>query len=271
MSLAPNRTVLRRWRKPGWISAAALLLTSVYAPAWGSDLAKEKRWADQVVDQLFDGEAIQLEADGVEFLGLYTEAASEPKGSVIVLHGIGVHPDWPQVINPLRVGLAEQGWNTLSIQLPILPNEAADEDYLPLFPEAPPRIDAALHYLEQADPGPVFIAAHSMGSFMALHYVGGTSGSGVAGLILIGTSTGGTDGMDEAAEGLTGIKLPMLDLYGEFDLETVLTGVGKRAEVAEVSGNDDFSQIETPGADHFFDGYEERLLETVSEWLEARR
>lgn len=247
--------------------AVAILLVLGTATASGSDLAKEKRWADQVVDQLFDGEAVWLEAGGVEVLGLYTEAATEPRGTVIVLHGIGVHPDWPQVVNPLRVGLAENGWDTLSVQLPILPNEATSEDYLPLFVEVAPRIDAALRYLGENTSGPVFIAAHSMGATMAIHYLGGTSGSGVAGLVAIGVE----GGLDEAADGLKNLRLPILDLFGEFDLEFVLSGVGTRAAVAGAAGNLDFSQIETAGADHFFDGYEQQLLDTVSEWLEARR
>jgi predicted alpha/beta-hydrolase family hydrolase len=271
MSKPTGRSALKRWLKSSPISAAALLLTFMFSPAWGSDLAKEKRWADQIVDELFDGEAVWLEAGGSRFLGIYTEADAKAQGSIIVLHGIGVHPDWPQVINPLRVGLAEQGWNTLSVQLPILSNEAEAEEYLPLFSEVPPRKDAALHYLQQADSGPVFIVSHSMGSSMALHYMAGNTDGAIAGLILIGSSAGGTEGLDEPAKGLNGLDLPILDLYGQFDLNTVLSGGGKRAEVALASGNEDFSQVQTPGADHFYDGYEEQLLATVSQWLEARR
>jgi alpha/beta superfamily hydrolase len=50
-----------------------------------------------------------------------------------------------------------------------------------------------------------------------------------------------------------------------------LTGIGTRAEVAQASGIQDFTQIEVPGADHFFDGYEQQLLDVVSAWLEERR
>ncbi len=42
----------------------------------------------------------------------------------LLAHGIGIHPNWEQVIQPLRVALSEQGWNTLSIQMPVLANEA---------------------------------------------------------------------------------------------------------------------------------------------------
>ena len=72
-------------------------------PGYASDLEKERRWSEQIVDALLVGEAVQLDAGGTAFLGIYTEA-SEGVGdrAVILLHGIGAHPDWPEIINPLR-------------------------------------------------------------------------------------------------------------------------------------------------------------------------
>jgi hypothetical protein len=37
---------------------------------------------------------------------------------------MGAHPDWPEVIQPLHSGLPESGWTTLSVQMPILANDA---------------------------------------------------------------------------------------------------------------------------------------------------
>ena len=45
---------------------------------------------------------------------------------MIILHGRGYHPDWAEVANPLRVGLAE-GWNTLSLKMPVLDVYGAGE------------------------------------------------------------------------------------------------------------------------------------------------
>ena len=70
-----------------------------------SDLAKEKRWADQVVDAIIDGDAVWINDGSREFLGIYTEAETDKNRAVIIMHGTGVHPDWQQVIQPLRVGL----------------------------------------------------------------------------------------------------------------------------------------------------------------------
>ena len=251
--------------------AVALQCMTLLVPCWASDPAKERRWADQIIEQLFDGEVVWLTADAVEFLGLYTPAASEPKGSVIVVHGIGVHPDWPQVINPLRVELPEQGWNTLSLQMPVLPNDAEPDEYWPLFQAVPQRVEAATRYLKESGTLPIFVVAHSMGAAMAMYYLGSGSDTEISGLVAIGASAGSKGNFDESASQLAEIRLPILDIYGENDLDTVLTGAVTRSSVAQESGNNDFTQIEVPGADHFFEGYEQQLLDAVSTWLDARR
>lgn len=262
-------SILRHRMKTLAAGALLLALTALF-PAWASDLAKEGRWAEQVVQQLFDGEAVWLDADGTEFLGLYMEPAGEPKGAVVLMHGVGVHPDWPQVINPLRVGLAGRGWRTLSIQLPVLPNEATFEEYVPLYPEAPARIEAALTFLGGVE-GPVFLIGHSMGTSMALYYMMNGGRPAVAGLVLIGANSGGEGSTDPQAELLAGARVPTLDLYGENDLVPVLTGLEVRAAVVAQTGNTDYLQVEVPEADHFYDGYEPQLLDAVESWLDQRR
>ena len=112
-----------------------------------ADLNREKRMADEIVDAILDGEVVYLNANDHEFLSIYTEAdesGEAVRGTAIILHGRGFHPDWQDAINPLRVGLAESGWNTLSVQMPVLEKQAKYYDYLPLFAEAIPRIEAAI-------------------------------------------------------------------------------------------------------------------------------
>ena len=55
-----------------------------------SDTAKEKRWADQIVDGLIIGEPQWLQADGEKFLGIHAiQAGDKPRGAAIVMHGLG--------------------------------------------------------------------------------------------------------------------------------------------------------------------------------------
>ena len=57
-----------------WICGALIgLLLAFPAAATNSDVGKEKRWAEQVVDGLLDGDAVWLLDDsGHEFLGILT-------------------------------------------------------------------------------------------------------------------------------------------------------------------------------------------------------
>ncbi|GIT24635.1 MAG: hypothetical protein CM1200mP41_06790 [Gammaproteobacteria bacterium] len=124
----------------GWFKRDLIRCLGVFCLGLGlavsaSDVEKEGRWAEEVVDQLFDGEPVWLLTDSVRFLGLHVVPESGHGGGLLILHGRGVHPDWPQVVNPLRVALAEAGWHTLSLQLPVLANGVPGPDYKALFPK----------------------------------------------------------------------------------------------------------------------------------------
>lgn len=235
-----------------------LMMFAVVA-AQASDLAKEARWKEQVVGDLFDGEPLDLNDGTVDFLGLLTEPEEANGKAVVVLHGVGVHPDWPQVINPLRVQLAEGGWTTLSIQLPILANDVEEGAYEAIVPDAGPRIDAALAYLQELGIAEIYLVAHSLGARMTAYYLAQGSAP-VKGFVGIGMNVGTVQYMDK-------ILLPMLDLYGSDDLEGVRASAEQR--VAQASENTAYSQVVVEGADHFFEGMDQELYDQVSGWLEA--
>ena len=59
------------------------LLAVLAFTAHASDLAKEKRWADQVVDAILDGDAVWINDGTSEFLGIYTGAEEDKSLSLI--------------------------------------------------------------------------------------------------------------------------------------------------------------------------------------------
>jgi len=240
------------------------------APGYASDLEKEKRWSQQIVDALVVGEAVQLDADGTAFLGIYTEA-SEGTGdrAVILLHGIGVHPDWPEIISPLRSALPEHGWSSLSIQMPILANDAALADYAPLFDQVRVRIEAAAAFLRERGNRTLVLIGHSLGASMGVTYLAANSQHGIAGLVAIGMSVIELDDRMNSALALEKITVPVLDLYGSRDLDSVLNTAKIRANAARKSGNPDYRQTQVEGADHFFIGVEDDLTRRVYGWLKA--
>ena len=138
-----------------WVIFAALCAPAL-AQQQPSDYAREKRWADEIVPAIVVGEPVWLDAPRTQkFLGLYTEAKGA-KTAIILAHGLGVNPDYG-LIGELRTRLAEIGYATLSIQMPIL---AADA-----------RFAAAMSYLRSKHYQRLVIVSHSMGSRMANHYV----------------------------------------------------------------------------------------------------
>jgi len=235
-----------------------------------SDTAKEKRWAEQVIDTLFDGEAVWLNTGEHQFLGIEMapENAAARQG-IIVLHGIGVHPNWQQIIRPLRVGIAEQGWHTLSIQLPILANEATPEEYAPLFSEVPARIDAAINHLKKKGVRDIMLVAHSMGSAMSVGYLSGSKDTPVKAAVLIGLNAQGDSTPMNIADALKTISQPVLDVYGDEDLPGVIASAPIRADALFVAGHPASRQVRMEGANHFFDGVEEPLLELVLDWINS--
>ena len=102
------------------------------------DYEKERRWADDILPTLLVGKAEWLQQkNGHRFLSLYTEAKAA-KGAVIIAHGRGWSPDF-ELYGTLRTRLAEEGYTTLSIQLPVLPSTAILGLYVPLYPDARER------------------------------------------------------------------------------------------------------------------------------------
>ncbi|MFO7604478.1 MAG: alpha/beta fold hydrolase [Gammaproteobacteria bacterium] len=251
----------------GAVLLAVVVVFSVYA----SDSAKEQRWANQIVEFLIDGEPRWLEAGEQKFLGIYTPARGPyTKGAVILLHGGGAHPDWPQVIQPLRTQLPDTGWATLALQMPVLHSGASNAAYVPLFKEVPARIEAGLTFLSQQGVSNVILLGHSLGSNMASDYLARNRDPRVKGFVGIGMV--GNPQPDEHqvldnVAALLRMKVPVLDVYGSQTVPEILQSVDRRAFAVYQTGNDHSRQIEISGANHFFQGYEAELLQSVASWI----
>lgn len=248
-----------------WFLGLMLLLATAAVAA--SDLDKEQRWADQVVDNLFDGEVEWLQADGHEFLAIYTEAEdTDSNKAVVVLHGIGVHPDWPQVVYPLRTRLPADGWNSLSIQLPVLPNDAKEVEYAALMGEVAPRLDAALAFLRERGMERVVLVGHSLGSVMAVYYLSSAERD-VQGLVAVGLGAGIEGSQYLSLAMLGSVHQPMLDLYGSDDTKEVLEAASQRHKRMAGVPESRYRSRQVTGANHFFDGREDALVAQVTAWL----
>ena len=222
-------------------TALALVVTAGCASV-APDYAREQRLADEVVPSIVVGEAVTLETGaGRKFLGLLTPAA-KPRDSLILVHGMGVHPDFG-LTGELRAGLADRGYATLSVQMPVLAADADVAGYPALFPEAGERIAAAIDYLRGRGATKVAIVSHSMGARMANDFIAHRPDVPLVAWVPVAISSG-------SFESLAGVRFPVFDIYAEKDFDVVLQGAPARARV--LRGLKGSRQAMVYGTDHYF-------------------
>ena len=238
-----------------WLALAlALISFSCFAQA---DYAREQRWADEITPAVLVGDPVQLTLPvGRKFLGIYAPN-SKARAGVVLVHGLGMHPDW-SVVHPLRSQLSEQGYATLSVQMPVMAAGVPGEQYSPLFPEAAARIAAAVQYLRNKGHGKIAIVSQSYGARMTNVLLNQPDAPAISAWVAIGI-------MGEYTQPAT-FKAPVLDLYGEHDFPGVLELAAKRANaIKSVRGS---AQIRVAGADHFFYGVDNELVRNVKLFLD---
>ena len=238
-------------------TAVLLLLISVFAYA-APDYVREKKWADEITPGIVVGDPVYLELKkGHKFLNLFVETKGAQK-ALIIVHGLGIHPDWGMV-GTLRTQLADLGYTTLSVQMPVLPNEAGSDQYRATFPEAVERLTVAVDFLKARGYQKIAIVSHSMGSAMSREFVRQHQSQLVAWASLgIGS-----------ADAYTAVKIPVLDLYGENDLPGVLKSAAARG--ASLKGITGSQQVKVPKTDHFFNHHEADMVKAVKNFMDSVR
>lgn len=246
----------------------ALVLPATAATT--SDYAKEKRWADQIVPNLFVGQAVYLNDNGHKFLTIYTEpTTTNVKGGAIIMHGVGVHPNWTDVVYPLRTQLPDHGWYTLSLQMPVLPNNAKTEDYSPLIPEASGRIAAGVAYLKSKGIKNIVLVCHSLGCTMGAYYLAHNPSPDIHAFVAVGMSViPFKDKSRVVTSSLEKITIPVFDFGGLQDAEQTPAAQKARVDAAKKAGNKHYTHKWIKGANHFFTGMDDVLVKNVSDWLD---
>lgn len=249
------------------ISLIFCALLSVVASA--ADLEREKRLADEIKNSLIVGEIVNLQAAGAEFIALINnEEPDQPRGSVIILHGMGENPNAPQIVYPLRSQLASLSWVTASVQLPVLATGATIDDYLTQIEPSASRIQASLSYMRTHFKNrPCVLVAHSLGAMMAVNFIAKQQQLACDALVLIGLPTLASDLPEaQSLELLKKINIPTLDIFGSQDLASVKEMAATR-RLTLLKNNPLNRQVEITGADHLFNGLNDTLVRSVHSWL----
>ncbi len=242
------------------ILAMLLALSCVAGVFAQSDRAREARWRAEVEPNIVVGDAQTLRTkDGVDFFAIFAEGKDKNVAFVLV-HGVGVNPDFG-LIGRLRVLLADTGYATLSIQMPVLASErSTPEAYQATFPDATSRIAAAHAWLADRGYPKVVLASHSMGAWMSNVYFQNTPNSPYAAWIVMGV-TG-------RILSIGSNTLPLLDLYGENDLPANLGSAWLRRMYVWSAANSEQKMIRS--ADHHYAGLEKDAATAIVEFVRAR-
>ena len=241
-------------------SLAIVLLLAAAANVSAQDWEREARWAKQIVPAVLVGEVVWLQqkTEDHKFLALYTEA-EKPRGALIIAHGRGWSPDY-ELYGVIRTKLADAGYTTLSIQLPVLGGGAKVGDYLPTYPDAADRLEVATDFLLAKGFKNIAIVSHSLGASMANQYlINARKATNIKAWAFIGIING--------LEEMFRIKIPVLDIYGGKDWE--ITMVGSAERLKQIAKNPGSKQVVVPDALHFFEGREDDLVREVVTWLDG--
>ena len=104
------------------------------------------------------------------------------------------------------------------------------------------------------------VVGHSLGAYMGVASLGYEL-PGVQGFVGIGMNHNAIKHLDD-------LGMPALDLYGELDQPEVVGSAPQRKRSGSVSKK--YRQQMVAGADHFFTGKEDELLEIISQWIKER-
>ncbi|SMM99629.1 hypothetical protein SPONL_719 [uncultured Candidatus Thioglobus sp.] len=236
------------------------------------DFVREERVVDQIADAVLDGDVeYLLTKSSREVFSIYMETeADKPKGGVIILHNRGQHANWADTIKPLRTGLTEQGWNTLSVQMPVLGKNAKYYDYVPIFPYSHERIDAAIDFYKKQGINNIALITHGCGAHMAMSYIDRYGDGNIDAFVGIGM--GATDYKQKLVNGfpLYKMSVPVLDIYAQQDFSGVIRLAEYRADLLKVANNPKSKQEVISDADHYYKNNNsiERLITQIGSWLD---
>ncbi len=234
---------------------------------FSSDREIELDYFDRIKERLEIGEIVQLNKDSVPFIAIYSQTASPAnKGTVIILHPVGSHPNHMHVIRPLRVFISDHSLATLSLQMPVLKNSAFETDYYDLFDQSNRRIQSAVDYLLSAGVKNIALVGYGMGGMMALHYINQQQPRGIKALVTVSLAVPESDlPQVQVLDFIEILNIPYFDVYAEYDLPLVLASARKRKMAGQKTPS--YRQVMFEGEGHLFEHDEGLLVKRIYSWI----
>jgi alpha/beta superfamily hydrolase len=235
--------------------AAALAIARAQAqPA--IDYEREDRWAQEVVPSVVVGDVVWLTTPArAKVLAILTIPPSKAKGGVLIIHGLGVHPDFG-MIGGVRSYLADAGYVTLSVQMPVLAAGASRGDYAAALPAAAERIGAAIAFMRTRGMTKIAIVSHSMGATMANAYLARPDGAKIDAWVPIGM----------LVDFATPPREPVQDIIAENELIEVRAAAPVRAK--RLPRDACSGRVTIAGTDHYFENRQKELAAAIAVFLD---
>lgn len=253
------------------IALASALALCVFAPgdAAGDLLADQRLAASWAAAGDLRGERIELNDDGGTFFALHAPSdLPEVRGAVVILHDQGTNADSHEVVQPLRLGLPGGGWETLSLQLPSVPERARRADWLGTHAVISGRLQAGLEWLRGRDLKRLVVIGVGDSGPVAVQFLADKGSSDLLGVVLVSSAIT-EDSVVGGLAVLRTLQQPVLDLYAANDVATVYDNVDARRRAGAQLPAGNFRQVAVAGARAGFVGVQEQLVATVRAWLAA--
>ena len=256
--------------KPNIIVITIILIHIFSIPAHSYDREYEKKISNTLVQKNEVTDLFWINTRNSTFLSLLKVSPNDKnKGVAIILHSIGGHADWPDVISPIRNRLPEHDLSTLSIQLPIISPSKNIEEYGMVFQESNSRIKAAIKFLQTEGYNKIFLIGHGFGALSSLIYSERENAKYINGMVFISLQNYNyIKPPINLLRLIKKIKIPILDIYGSLDFKEAIDAAPDRRLASKKSGSGKYTQIEINNADHYFQNMEDDLIKNIIHWVD---
>ena len=248
-------------------TAIALILL---LPSFGSlaDASREYRIERELERvKVADGRLVRLNTGNRNFVALHLPSHRPPaRGAILLLHDAWGNADSPEIVRPLRQGLARAGWETLALQLPPAYDGENAAAWVARNQTIGERIDAARQWLQTRRLNDPVLVAPGASAELAMSYATKLKPDDLRALVLISSHATFTP---EHREAIIKNGLPVLDLVAGYDDPTILDAALTRAQSAAVTNEMVLESRHLVGARPGFRNNGNALVTEIRAWLTA--
>ncbi len=198
----------------------------------------------------------------------FEQKTAKHHGIVILLHDLGLHADWPDVIRPISNSLPEHGWSVSSVHL-------AEERLVKLSADEKEKqtqqiaelLRATINALGNKNPGKIVVAAQGQVAYLVAEYLSKQSAPSIAGLISINSQPLiDKDNPQNLNQLFSALKLPTLDIFGNERNEHLENA----RDMAKSKNAKHYRMIQIIGANDLFSNHHDELIKRIRGWLKKK-